>query len=418
MDKTILDQLEVGLLIGQKNCNLLIIMDKKMTFSRDIAPVLDELANIFAVVSITGPRQSGKTTLAKSHFPDKAYFNLEDPSMREKIMSDPKSILASVKQTGAIFDEVQHCPELLSYLQAEVDETQAVGQFIITGSYNLALMSSVTQSLAGRVGILELLPLSLHELKMANIKLSVDEAIYTGGLPKIFKEQHNPTLIYRHYLKTYVERDMRNLININDLSQFQRFMQLCASRVGSEFVASNLANEIGVSYHTIQAWLSVLEVSYIVFRLPPFFENFGKRIVKSSKLYFSDVGLACYLLGIETPEHVSRDPLRGNLFENLVVLDCYKHLLNQGKDARLYFYRDRAQKEIDLIWQRGRELIPIEIKLGQTYQTSFVKGLTYFKQLANQKVPEGYVIYTGETQAEEGMLWKLINYQDCANIFK
>ncbi|MDR3492778.1 MAG: ATP-binding protein [Gammaproteobacteria bacterium] len=385
-------------------------------FQRDITLALDELANSFPIVCITGPRQSGKTTLTQQYFPEKAYFNLEDPSQRALIMDDPKGILLSLGKKGAIFDEIQHFPALLSYLQVEADKQQIKGQFILTGSYNLALMESVTQSLAGRVGLLELLPMSTQELIKANIQLSTDELLYYGGLPRIFRDQINPTLVYKNYVKTYIERDMRNILHVKDLMQFQRFMQLCAARIGTEFIASNIGNELGVSYHTVQSWLSVLEASYIIFRLQPYFENFGKRIIKSPKLYFTDVGLASYLLGIENISQMSRDPLKGNLFENLVILDFYKQLLNQGKEPRIYFYRDRSQYEVDLIWQSGRDLIPIEIKYGQTYKTEFVKGLNYFKDMAKERVPFGYVIFTGESSLLDRASWRILNYREISDI--
>jgi len=345
------------------------------------------------------------------------YFNLEDPSLRAQLIEDPKGLLASLDEHGAIFDEVQHFPELLSYLQVETDKSPTKGRFIITGSYNLALMESMTQSLAGRVGLLELLPMSTQELEQAKITLSTDELMYYGGLPRIFRDSINPTLVYKNYVKTYLERDMRQIIQVKNLTQFQRFMQLMAARIGSEFVASHLGNELGVSYHTIQSWLSVLEASYVIFRLPPYYENFGKRVVKSPKLYFTDVGLACYLLGIENTSQLSRDPLKGNLFENLVVLDLYKARLNQGREARLYYYRDHGQHEVDLIWQQGRDLIPIEIKYGQTFHSNFTKNLAYFKTIAPDRVPHGYVVYTGETQTSSST-WRILNYRQSDNIMK
>jgi len=345
------------------------------------------------------------------------YFNLEDPSLRAQLIEDPKGLLASLDEHGAIFDEVQHFPELLSYLQVETDKSPTKGRFIITGSYNLALMESMTQSLAGRVGLLELLPMSTQELEQAKITLSTDELMYYGGLPRIFRDSINPTLVYKNYVKTYLERDMRQIIQVKNLTQFQRFMQLMAARIGSEFVASHLGNELGVSYHTIQSWLSVLEASYVIFRLPPYYENFGKRVVKSPKLYFTDVGLACYLLGIENTSQLSRDPLKGNLFENLVVLDLYKARLNQGREARLYYYRDHGQHEVDLIWQQGRDLIPTEIKYGQTFHSNFTKNLAYFKTIAPDRVPHGYVVYTGETQTSSST-WRILNYRQSDNIMK
>ena len=385
-------------------------MNKKNPFQREITPTLSHLAQNFPIVSVTGPRQSGKTTLVQQSFPEKPYFNLEDPSQRSQLEDDPKSLLNRLEKSGAVFDEVQHYPLLLSYLQAIVDKQQIKGQFIITGSYNLALMEAVTQSLAGRVGLLELLPMSSHELQLANFKLSTEEYLYNGGLPRIYDQNINPTLVYQNYVKTYLERDMRTLIKVKDLIQFRRFLQLCASRIGSEFIASNLANELGVSYHTIQGWLSILEASYVVFRLQPYYENFGKRIIKSPKLYFYDVGLACYLLGIESITHVIRDPLKGNLFENLVVLDFHKHLLNLGREPKLYFYRDRSQYEIDLLWQHGRQLIPIEIKISQTYRKEFIKNLNYFKKIAKDRMRSGFIVYAGTN--DNTTTYKLFNYQD------
>lgn len=387
-------------------------MKKIAPFSRDIEPTLEELSNSFPIIGITGPRQSGKTTLARHFFPNKTYMNLEDPSLRLQLQSDPKGMLAALSKDGAIFDEIQYVPELLSYLQVISDTTEIKGQFIITGSYNLALVEAITQSLAGRVGLLELLPMSTQELIKAGIALDTDNFILHGGLPRIFRDKINPTLVYKNYVATYLERDMRSIIQVKELSQFKRFMHLCAARIGTEFVASNLANEIGVSYKTIQSWLSVLEASYIVFRLQPYYENFGKRIIKSPKLYFTDVGLATYLLGIEEISQLSRDPLKCNLFENLVVLDFYKKILNQGKEARIYFYRDQSQNEVDLIWQHGRSLIPVEIKYGQTYQKIFIKGLEHFKKIAKERVPYGYIIFTGDSLDAPSNTWKLINYRE------
>ena len=391
--------------------------DKLIKFQRDIRPALAELEKTFPIIAITGPRQSGKTTLAQQHCPNKPYFNLEDPSQRAQLEADPKGMLASLSGQGAIFDEVQHFPDLLSYLQVEADKQQTRGQYIITGSYHLALLESVTQSLAGRVGLLELLPMSTQELGRANIQLSADERLYYGGLPRIFRDDLSPTLVYKNYVKTYLERDMRHMIKVKDLMQFRRFMQLCAARIGSEFVASHIANELGVSYHTVQSWLSVLEASYVVFRLQPYYENFGKRVIKSPKLYFTDVGLASYLLGIEELSQLSRDPLKGSLFENLVILDFYKYLLNQGREARIYFYRDRSQREVDLIWQCGRDLIPIEIKYGQTYHKAFAKNIEYFRDIAKQQVPRAYIVYGGESGANsEETFCRLLNFREISDI--
>ncbi len=249
-----------------------------------------------------------------------------------------------------------------------------------------------------------------------DIRLTTDERLYYVGLPGIFREAINPTLVYKNYVKTYLERDIHQVINIKELSQFQRFMQLCASRIGSEFLASHIGNELGISYHTVQAWVSALEASYIIFRLQPYFENFGKRAIKSSKLYFTDVGLVCFLLGIENVAQLSRDPLKDNLFENLVILDRYKNCLNQGETAWIYFYRDQSQHEVDLICQSGRRLILVEIKYAKTFQSNFIKNLTYLKKLAPEQISHGYVVYNGDTNAQSEQTWRLLNYRDLTEI--
>ncbi len=363
-------------------------------FDRELQNELIQLAKQYPVVTLIGPRQAGKSTLARHSFPDKAYVNLEDPEIRRYAIEDGRAFLNQYKD-GAILDEIQNTPDLLSYIQVLVDEEKLNGRFILTGSHQLSLHSAISQSLAGRAALLTLLPLSIKELQRNGMVLSVDNQILTGGYPRIYQEHLNANRMYADYYRTYIQRDVRQMINIKDLSLFEKFIKLCAGRIGSLFEASSLANEVGVSGHTIKNWLSILEASFIIFRLQPYFENFGKRVIKSPKLYFCDVGLASYLLGIENVKQLNRDPLHGALFENLVILELMKYRFNQGKDSNLYFYRDNHQNELDVVIKYGHELIPIEIKSAQTFHTSFLKNLKFYKKILQDRVPVGYLIYNG-----------------------
>jgi uncharacterized protein len=366
-------------------------------YTRDIADELKQLALSYPIVTVIGPRQSGKTTLVRSVFPDKAYVNLEAIDTQEFAKSDPRGFLERYKE-GAIFDEIQRVPTLLSYIQTIVDEEQKKGQFILTGSHQIELHQAISQSLAGRTALLNLLPMSLTELARAGISLSVDEALLKGGYPRIFKDDLNPTKAYRNYFQTYIERDLRQLIKVKDLSQFQRFVKLCAGRIGQLLSMESIGNEVGVSSNTIREWISILEASYIIVRLQPYFENFGKRIVKAPKLYFTDVGLASYLLGIETIEQISRDPLRGNLFENLVLLELMKYRLNRGLDPHLYFFRDAHGHEVDIIYQSGSAIVPIEVKSSKTFSSDFLKNIRFLKKHVGQRCLGGSLIYAGDQE--------------------
>lgn len=363
-------------------------------FQRKMQQELIAAAESYPVVTITGPRQSGKTTLAQLTFPQKPYINLEAPDTRERILMDPRSFLESHPH-GAIIDEIQRAPVLLSYIQPFVDARDEKGLFILTGSHQMALHEAVTQSLAGRCALLTLLPMSLSELNRAGFDLPLDQALLQGGYPRIFKDHLNPTKAYASYFHTYVERDLRQLIHVKDLAQFQKFVRLCAGRIGQLLNLEGLGNEVGVSSHTIKEWISILEASYIVIRLQPYFENFGKRLLKTPKLYFTDVGFACYLLGIETITQLERDPLRGNLVENLVFLELIKSRLNIGLDPKLYYLRDAHGHEVDFLFQKGHELIPIEVKASKTFNKSFVDNLIFFKNLAKERMQDGFVIYGG-----------------------
>lgn len=364
---------------------------------REIALEMLEMSKSYPVVTLLGPRQSGKTTLSKALFPQKPYVTLEDLDERSFAEKDPRGFLARFSE-GAIFDEIQRVPALLSYIQGVVDRVDKKGFFILTGSHQLALHESVSQSLAGRTAILKLLPFDINEVASITQQFSLDEYLYHGMYPRIYKDNLQPTKFYRDYVQTYLERDVRQMINVKDLGLFQQFLKLCAGRTGQIFNSNNLSNELGVSYHTVSNWLSILEASFVIFRLQPYFENFGKRIIKSPKIYFTDVGLATYLLDITNKEQISRDPLRGSLVENLIVSEFIKNRLNKGLEPNFYFYRDSNQNEIDLIFKEGNNLTPIEIKASQTFNPQFLKGLDYFKALTKERCKRGILIYGGEQE--------------------
>jgi predicted AAA+ superfamily ATPase len=377
-------------------------------YDRSLSSELQLLALSYPVVTVMGPRQSGKTTLVRHCFPHKPYVNLEALDTQELAQQDPRAFLEKYPQ-GAILDEIQRVPSLLSYIQLLVDENQQKGLFILTGSHQMELHQAITQSLAGRTALLNLLPMSLIELTQAGIELSLDEALLKGGYPRVFKDQLDPTKAYRNYFQTYVERDLRQLIQVKDLVQFQRFIRICAGRIGQLLNLEGIGNDVGVSSNTIKQWISILEASFILLRLQPYYENFGKRMIKSPKIYFTDVGLASYLLGIENSSQMERDPLRGNLIENLVVLELMKYRINQGLDPQLFFFRDAQGHEVDLIFQKGRELIPIEIKASKTFNSDFLKNLRFFKDLVGERCKNGTLIYAG-TQEQSVESFKVLNY--------
>lgn len=366
---------------------------------RAITPHLREMARCFPVVTIMGPRQSGKTTLAKQVFPDHAYVNLEDPAAFRIAASDPKAFFELYKPP-VIIDEVQRVPELLSSVQILADSTERQGMFILTGSHQPALHAKISQSLAGRTGILKLLPLSIRELSNAEIRLERDEYLFNGFMPRLYNEKIPPSMLYSAYYATYVERDVRQLINVRNQHAFETFLRLLAGRVGQVVNLNSLAGDVGVSSTTLAEWLSVLEASYIVFRLPCYFNNFGKRLIKAPKIYFTEVGLAVYLLGIENVSQVARDPLLGGLFENLVVAEALKARFNAGKQLpELYYYRVQGQHEVDLLINNGRTLIPVEIKAGKTFDPSFANELRRFIAFAGGCC-NPTVLYSGDASVE------------------
>lgn len=380
-------------------------------YRRLLATYLEQLAKSYPVITILGPRQAGKTTLVKMTFPKKPYVNMEDADNRALAEMDPKRFFEKYRD-GAIFDEIQRTPHLLSYIQVRVDEVDQKGMFILTGSHQAELHSAVSQSLAGRTSLLRLLPLSLSEIRAAQIDDPIDEIILKGGYPRIYKENLPVSNAYSSYFQTYVERDVRQILNIKDLIAFERFIKLVASRIGQIVNYASLASDVGVSAVTIKDWIAVLEATYVLIRLEPYFENFGKRLIKSPKLYFADTGLACYLLGIDTTNQLRKEKNHGNLFENWVVVELMKARYNQAADPRLYFYRDVMGKEIDLLYQSGSQLIPIEIKSNQTVSSSFIDGLKYFHQIAPKRAHGGAVVYAGE-QTQNIKEFKLLNPENC-----
>jgi len=383
----------------------------KRTIQKELAIVAKE----YPVVTISGPRQSGKTTLAKMQFPGHTYCNLEDPDTRRLAVEDARAFFKRYP-APMIIDEVQRVPELLSYIQGMADATKERGQYILTGSHQLSLRQAVSQSLAGRTALLELLPLSIDELASAGITLSRDEYIFQGFYPRIYSENTTPQTLYRNYLRTYVERDVRQILNIKDLTLFEQFIHLLAGRAGQVLNLHSLGNDIGVSSKTLKEWLSVLEASFVVFRLPPYFENFGKRVIKSPKIYFTDTGLLCYLLGIEKHEQIMRDPALGQLFENLVVIEALKTRFNQGKMPNLYFFRDNNGYEVDLIFSKARKLMPIEIKASMTWNPDFAKGIRHFQHTI-PIATKGAVIYSGELQSD-GDDVATLNFTRTAELFQ
>ncbi len=364
---------------------------------RQLSEEIVRVAQHYPILTITGPRQSGKTTLCKHLYPNYTYVNLEDISLRELVKSNPKAFLEQYKN-GVILDEVQTLPELFSYLQVVSDE-YTERKYILTGSSQLTLMQNVTQSLAGRTALFTLLPFSLSELGDKK-DISTDTLILKGGYPSVWGRGVPVQDFAKNYYQTYIERDVRQLIKIKELSKFQTFVRLCAGRIGTEFNASSLANAVGVSSVTINEWLSVLESAYILFRLPPFYKNIGKRLVKTPKLYFYDTALACFLLGIENEMQLATHPLRGELFENMVILEFYKARFNSGKMPNTYFYRDQSQREVDLLCLEGDGYHAFEIKSATAFHGHFMKNFDYLRKVLGDDVLSTTVIYDGEYEIE------------------
>ncbi len=364
---------------------------------RTLSSAISEMAGYYPVVTLTGPRQSGKTTLAKKLFPGHVYVNLEAPDVRDAVLSDPRRFIAS-SRTGFVFDEVQKATSILEYVQASVDEDPAPGRFILTGSHQPALARAVSESLAGRTGIAELLPLSTQELAAAGEDVSDrNRMLFRGTMPRLFSSGIPPTRLYSDYFRTYLERDVRSLLAVSDLDRFERFVKLLAGRVGQLVNYQSLASDAGISDRTAANWLSVLRASYVVFPLHPYHRNFGKRQTKAPKIYFTETGLVSYLLGIRSPEDVASHPLLGNLFENFVVSEALKWRLHRGLEPDLSFYRNAAGTlEVDLLMESGSRLRPVEIKASSTFDRSMTRHLAAFSALCPEADP-GLVVYSGPT---------------------
>ena len=361
---------------------------------RAISGKILHYARQYPVITITGPRQSGKTTLCKALFPKRKYFSLENIDTRDYARSDPRAFLNECHREGAIIDEIQRVPELVSYIQEIVDTKDKPGLFILTGSQNFHLLDTVSQSLAGRTALAVLLPFSYAEIYSDKAK-PIDKVLFTGFYPRIHDKKLNPTEALSFYVSTYLERDMRALINVKDLAKFEKFLKLCAGRVAQVVNLSNLANDCGINHNTAKSWLGVLEASYIIFLVRPHHANFGKRLIKAPKLYFTDCGLAAYLLDIQSARHIIQHPLKGPLFENFAVAELLKARTNQGKSSNIYFFRDNIGNEVDALLEDGASIKPVEIKLGSTINDDYFKGLRYYQKISRNKTAKPVLIYGG-----------------------
>jgi uncharacterized protein len=371
------------------------------------------LSQRFKSVAVIGPRQSGKTTLVRYVFPQKTYVSLENPDTRNFALEDPRGFLAMYPQ-GAILDEVQRAPQIFSYLQQILDESDTKGLFILTGSNNFLLQESISQSLSGRVGYLFLMPLSFDELEGTNT--GANHFLWGGGYPALYKDNIEPFRFFPNYIRTYVERDVRLLKNINDLTAFERFLRLCAGRTGQLLNMSSLALEVGVDVKTISSWLGVLEASFIVFRLLPHHRNFNKRLVKMPKLYFYDTGLASSLLGINNIQVLDTHPLRGSLFENMVITEFIKENYSRGSSGNLFFWRDNTGNEVDLILEQNNKLTPVEIKSGHTITDEFFKSLRFWAKLTGSEF--GYVVYAGQEFQKRSTGVSVVPFNEMFVIFR
>lgn len=364
---------------------------------RDVTPILLKYASQYPIVTILGPRQSGKTTLSKNTFKNHKYISFEDYDQREFATTDPRKFLNLHKnEYGLILDEIQHVPSILSYIQTYVDADDKSGYFILTSSQNFFVQQTITQTLAGRMAIVTLLPLSMNELKHSNIlPATSEETIYKGGYPRIWAKNLNPTEWNMFYTKTYLEQDVRQITQVHDLNTFEKFLRMCAGNIGNIINFSSLANDCGISHNTAKAWLSILEANYIIYFLTPHYKNFKKRLIKTPKLYFYDTALVCALLGIKNVEQLYTHYLRGAFFESLVITELLKKSYNQGMLPNIYFWRDSQGHELDCLIEDGTNLIPIEVKAGETITSHFFDSLVFFNELSGGEPKNSYLVYGG-----------------------
>ncbi len=363
---------------------------------RDIENKIRYFTGKFPVVTLTGTRQCGKSTLLRHSFSDYRYVSLEDTDVRQIALEDPRGFLTQYDEK-TIIDEAQHAPNLFSYIQTKVDLAEKTGMYILSGSHNFLLMENISQSLAGRTAVLKLTPFSVQELEKAGkLPKKINQWLFIGGFPRIYDKNIQPADFFPSYIQTYIERDVRTLKNITDVSAFVRFLKLCAARIGQLLNVSSLANECGISTPTAQSWLSVLETSYVIYFLRPYYKNFNKRLVKSPKLYFCDTGLASSLLGLKTEEQLSTHYLRGELFENMVINEHIKQYYNEGKEPNFYFWRDSNQNEVDLLIEKGGNLRAVEIKASATLKTDFFSGLKHFQSFSGIADDDLSVIFGGD----------------------
>lgn len=383
-------------------------MATSLYLNRTIEGIIREASQYFSVISVTGPRQSGKSTLLKHLFPDVPKYSLKDVNVREFAEHDPIAFLHQ-HPNGMFIDEIQKVPQLLEYIQGIVDDNPDC-RFLLTGSSNFELLHGLCESLPGRAGVYELLPMTYHETASTMGELSLDDFLYSGLYPAICSKKNKAKFFYPSYVKTYLERDVRDLLRIKDQMQFMKFMKLCASRVGSIFNASDIGAQLGIDNKTVSNWLSVLQASYLVTLLPPYNENISKRLVKSPKLYFNDPGLACFLLDIESPRQLERDKMRGAIFENYVVMEVIKHRYNRGLLNGVYFYRDSNRNEVDILLKEEGEITAIEVKSSMTYHTSFEDSISKLSDWIKTPVTNKMIVYTGDFENTTGNI-KILNYR-------
>ena len=375
---------------------------------------LVQLGDTFKAIAVIGPRQSGKTTLVKETFPEKPYLSLENPDTRNFALEDPRGFLQNLPN-GAILDEVQRTPLLFSYLQEILDNSNQKGLFILTGSNNFLLQESISQSLAGRVGYLNLLPFSVKELLSENLLPETDEEVMVNGFyPPIYDQRISSLDWVPNYIKTYIEGDVRQIKNVSDLLIFEKFMSVLAGRTSQELNLTSISNEVGVDLKTVQSWIGILESSFIIYLLKPHFQNYNKTIVKRPKVYFYDTGLVCSFLRISNVSQLENHPLKGAIFETMVVIEMVKKYTNQGINPPLFYWRDKTGHEIDLIIDKGNLLTPIEIKSSKTINSDFFKNLKYWNHLS--KMNKAVLIYSGiqEQNRSDGTL--ITNWKNISNL--